>query len=95
MNSRVKFEDQSSVVRRVRNHAGRVDVLASKLITEAVKQQKNPILTMLHNQLMPTLVEPVIHYYLGPRNKHIRKVTRIVRQVTGVPPKPKVRRAES
>lgn len=89
----MKVQDQTSVVRRVRNHAGRVDVLASKLITEIVKQQKNPTLQAIHDQFMPTLLDPLIHYYLGPRNKHIRKVTRIVRTVGGVPPQPRVRRA--
>lgn len=68
---------------RVRNKTGRVDVLASLLADEIVRQVKNPVLEAVHKTLMPGLVDPLLHYYLGPRNKHIRKVTRIVRTVVG------------
>lgn len=68
---------------RVRNKAGRVDVLASLLTDELVRQAKSPMLEAVHKTLMPGLVDPLLHYYLGPRNKHIRKVTRVIRTVIG------------
>jgi len=40
-------------------------------------------LSAVAHQFMPGLVDPLLHYYLGPRNKTIRKVTRIVRKVQG------------
>ena len=68
---------------RVRNKTGRVDVLASELLDEVVRQQQSPVLSAVAHQFMPGLVDPLLHYYLGPRNKTIRKVTRIVRKVQG------------
>jgi len=68
---------------RVRNKTGRVDVLASLIMDEVIKQQNNPVLTAVAQQAMPGLIDPLLHYYLGPRNKTIRKVTRIVRKVQG------------
>lgn len=68
---------------RVRNKTGRVDVLASLIVDEVVKRQNNPVLTAVAQQAMPGLIDPLLHYYLGPRNKTIRRVTRIVRKVQG------------
>lgn len=79
--------DQTAVVKRigdrVRNKTGRVDVLASLVIDEVIKRQRNPILEAAAKTVMPSLVDPLLHYYLGPRNKTIRKVTRVIRKVNG------------
>ena len=67
--------------KRVRNHSGRLDVLASKLAGEIVRQSKNPLLQVAHQTLAEDLLDPLLHYYLGPRNRRARQVTRIVRKV--------------
>lgn len=68
---------------RVKNKTGRVDVLASLVLDEIVRQQKNPVVDAVAKTVMPNLVDPLLHYYLGPRNKTIRKVTRVIRKVQG------------
>lgn len=68
---------------RVRNKTGRVDVLVSQLTDELVRQSGNPVLAVVHKSLMPTLVDPLLHYYLGPRNRIVRKISRVVKTTTG------------
>lgn len=68
--------------KRVRNHSGRLDVLASKLAAEIVRQSRNPVLQAVHDTLAEELLDPLLHYYLGPRNRRARQITRIVRKVT-------------
>ena len=74
---------QKRIGERVRNKTGRVDVLASLLADELVKQARNPVLEAVHRTVMPGLIDPLLHYYLGPRNRVIRKVAKVVRTVAG------------
>lgn len=80
--------------KRVRNHQGRLDVLASKLTAEIVRQSRNPFLQVVHESLAEELLDPLLHYYLGPRNRRARQITRIVRKVTAAQRKVRQRKVE-
>lgn len=64
---------------KVRNPQGRVDVLLSRLMDEAVAQSGNPTLQLLHAGAKPGL-DLLIKENLGPRTKRGREIASHVRE---------------
>lgn len=64
-----------SPLARVRKPAGRVDLLIARLIGEAVKHSKNPVLPRAYAEVQP-LVETLLNQKLGPRTRRGKKLAR-------------------
>ena len=64
-----------SPLARVRKPRGRVDLLIARLIGEAVKHAKNPILPRAYAEVQP-LVETLLNQKLGPRTRRGKKLAK-------------------
>jgi hypothetical protein len=73
MNSAAPSRQVKTRMRRVKDPTGRVDLLIARLLAEAVRQTRNPVLAAIHKEVAPHL-EKFLKAKLGPRNRHVRKL---------------------
>jgi hypothetical protein len=65
----------ASPLARVKKAEGRVDLLIARLIAEAVKHAKNPILPKAYAEVQP-VVESLLNQKLGPRTRRGKKLAK-------------------
>jgi len=66
--------------RRKANPTGRVDILALSLLDASIAKWF-PEITPVYNQARPAIQAEVMKY-LGPRRKHMRNITDVVRNLS-------------
>jgi hypothetical protein len=64
-----------SPLAKIRKPEGRVDLLIARLIAEAVKHSKNPILPRAYAEVRP-VVETLLNQKLGPRTRRGKKLAK-------------------
>lgn len=70
----------AQIRRKAHDPTGRVDVLLSRVLGEAVKQQRHPVAEALFEGLRPTL-DAYLQHTVGPRTKRGRAIREFVEMV--------------